>query len=52
MPSAGRMRPKTMSFGIFTTPSASPDKTMTLSKTFVNKPKKPFQSPDTHHRGA
>src|SRR6266478_5222679 len=50
MPRAGRMRPKTMSLGIFTTPRDSPVRTMTLSATLVKKPKKAFQSPGTHSR--
>src|SRR6266852_4740587 len=50
MPRAGRMRPKTMSLGILTTPSDSPVRTMTLSATLVKKPKKAFQSPGTHSR--
>src|SRR5262245_17046324 len=49
MPRAGRMRPKTMSGGSCTTPRQSPVSTSTLSTTLVNRPKKPFQSPGTHH---
>ena len=40
-----------MSSGMFTTPSDRPVSTMTLSRTLVNSPKKPFQSPGTHNRG-
>src|SRR5215216_4677869 len=50
MPSAGRMRPKTMSFGSLATPSTSPVRTMTLRATLVKSPKKAFQSPGTHQR--
>src|SRR5580692_8920966 len=51
MPSAGRMRPNTMSSGSLTTPRHSPVSTMTFSATLVNRPKKPFQSPWTHQAG-
>src|SRR5664279_1215225 len=47
MPRAGRMREKTISGGSLTTPKLKPDSTMTLSRTLVNRPKKPFQSPGT-----
>src|SRR5579883_3232969 len=50
MPSAGRMRPKTMSPGSLMTPRHRPVSTMTLSTTLVNRPKNPFQSPGTHQR--
>src|SRR6516164_2458210 len=52
MPSAGRMRPYTMSAGRLTTCRQSPVSTMTFRTTLVNRPKKPFQSPGTHQRGA
>src|SRR5579863_10384036 len=52
MPSAGRMRPNTMSSGILTTPRHSPVNTITLSATLVKRPKKPFQSPGTHQLGS
>ena len=52
MPSAGRMRPKTMSSGSLTTPSTSPVSTITFSRTLVNRPKKAFQSPGTHSGGS
>src|SRR5664279_485964 len=48
MPSAGKMREKTISGGSLTTPKLKPESTMTLSRTLVNRPKKPFQSPGTH----
>jgi hypothetical protein len=48
--SAGRIRPNTMSFGSFTTPSTSPLSTMTFKATLVNSPKNAFQSPGTHQR--
>src|ERR1035438_4852256 len=48
IPSAGRMRENTISGGSFTTPKLRPESTMTLSRTLVNRPKKPFQSPGTH----
>src|SRR6516225_2916832 len=38
--------------GRLTTCRHSPVSTMTLRTTLVNKPKKPFQSPGTHQRGA
>src|SRR6516162_8776244 len=41
-----------MSAGRLTTCRHSPVSTMTLRTTLVNKPKKPFQSPGTHQRGA
>src|SRR5664279_3267566 len=47
MPSAGKMREKTISGGSLTTPRLRPESTMTLSRTLVNRPKKPFQSPET-----
>ena len=50
MPSAGRMRPNTVSAGSCTTPRQSPVRTITLSRTLVNSPKKPFQSPGTQNR--
>src|SRR5262247_3619376 len=52
MPSAGRIRPNTTSSGRFTTPRQSPVRTITFRTTLVNSPKKPFQSPGTHHRTA
>ncbi len=52
MPSAGRMRPNTVSAGSCTTPRHRPVRTMTLSRTLVNRPKKPFQSPGTQRRTA
>src|SRR4051794_29197484 len=52
MPSAGRMRPNTVSAGGCTTPRHRPVSTMTWSRTLVNRPKKPFQSPGTHRRAA
>src|SRR5580700_9647070 len=51
MASAGNTRPNTMSSGSFTTPRQRPVSTMTFSATLVNRPKKPFQSPATHHDG-
>src|SRR3981081_2117940 len=48
MPNAGRIRPKTIASGSFTTPSTSPVSTSTLSSTLVNNPKNAFQSPGTH----
>src|SRR6516164_5866816 len=41
-----------MSAGRLTTCRHSPVSTMTLRTTLVNSPKKPFQSPGTHQRGA
>src|ERR1700756_3965724 len=41
-----------MSAGRLTTCRHSPVSTMTLRTTLVNRPKKPFQSPGTHQRGA
>src|SRR5215469_5876526 len=41
-----------MSAGRLTTCTHSPVSTMTLRMTLVNRPKKPFQSPGTHQRGA
>src|SRR5271155_4206839 len=41
-----------MSAGRLTTCRQRPVKTMTLRTTLVNRPKKPFQSPGTHQRGA
>src|SRR6516162_6063432 len=41
-----------MSAGRLTTCRHSPVSTMTLRRTLVNSPKKPFQSPGTHQRGA
>src|SRR5208282_6558557 len=41
-----------MSAGRLTTCRHSPLSTMTLRTTLVNRPKKPFQSPGTHQRGA
>src|SRR6266446_9867864 len=38
--------------GRLTTCRHSPVSTMTLRTTLVNRPKKPFQSPGTHQRGA
>src|SRR5262252_2124388 len=52
MPSAGRIRPNTTSSGRFTTPRQRPVSTITFRTTLVNSPKKPFQSPGTHHRTA
>src|SRR6516164_5682967 len=52
MPSAGRMRPNTVSAGSWTTPRHRPVSTITFSSTFVNRPKKPFRSPGTHRRGS
>src|SRR5689334_10744091 len=51
MPSAGKIRPNTVSAGIWTTPRHRPVSTITLSRTLVNSPKKPFRSPMTHRRG-
>src|SRR6516165_8777578 len=50
MPRAGKIRPKTISFGSLTTPRQSPVSTITFSTTLVNRPKNPFQSPGTHQR--
>src|SRR5687768_6822572 len=54
MASAGRMPPKpnTLSAGRLITPITSPDSTMTLSRTLVNKPKYAFRSPGVHSLGA
>src|ERR1051326_3303107 len=52
MPSAGKIRPKTMPPGSCTTPMTRPVRTSTLSKTLVNSPKKAFQSPGTHNATA
>src|SRR6516225_5330661 len=41
-----------MPAGRLTTCRHSPVNTMTLRTTLVNRPKKPFQSPGTHQRGA
>src|SRR5271169_366961 len=41
-----------MSAGRLTTCRHNPVSTMTLRTTLVKRPKKPFQSPGTHHRGA
>src|SRR6516225_12158824 len=41
-----------MSAGRLTTCRHNPVSTMTLRTTLVNRPKKPFQSPGTHQRGA
>ena len=46
MPRAGRIRPKTISFGSLTTPRTSPERTSTLRMTLVNNPKKAFR--DVH----
>src|SRR4029078_918278 len=51
MPSAGSTRPYTVSGGNCTTYRHNVVRTMTFSSTFVNKPKKPFQSPCTHQLG-
>ena len=49
MPSAGRIRPYTVSDGMPTTARHRPVSTMTLSSTFVPRPNSPFQSPLVHH---
>src|SRR5690349_19320933 len=51
MPSAGRMRPNTVSAGSWTTPRQSPVSTITFSSTLVKRPKNPFRSPGTQSRG-
>jgi hypothetical protein len=50
MPIAGSTRPNTVSAGSCTTYRHSVVSTITFNSTFVNKPKKPFQSPGTHQR--
>ena len=49
MPSAGRIRPNTVSAGSCTTPRQSPVRTITLRRTLVKSPKNPFQSPATQN---
>ena len=46
-PVAGRMRPKTSESGIFSTKRSSDVSVSRLTRMFVPKPKKAFQSPDT-----
>src|SRR6185436_20242140 len=45
-------RPNTVSAGSGTTYRHSVVRTITFNSTFVNRPKKPFQSPGTHQRTA
>src|SRR4029077_10476405 len=50
-PIAGRMRPKTIASGIFSTNRNRPVSTSMLTRILVPKPKKAFQSPGAHKIG-
>src|SRR5438105_2584082 len=50
-PVAGRIFPKTSSSGIFSTKRRSAVSVRRLTRMFVPKPKKAFQSPGTHSLG-
>ena len=50
-PSAGKMRPKTIEFGILITNRNSPVSTSMLTRMLVPKPKKALKSPVVHKRG-
>src|SRR3984885_14607204 len=50
MPAAGRMRPKTILSGIFKTKRSRDVSVSRLTRMFVPKPKKAFQSPGTQSR--
>src|SRR5258708_39109862 len=51
IPAAGRMRPKTKSAGICRTNRSKPVSVRRLTRMFVPKPKKAFQSPGTQSLG-